>query len=120
VKVEVSRSDDETRFALGDPLVDSYLEFVAGRARPNTLRAVAFDLKYFFTVVKEEPTDVVAADIFEFLANRKVEGRQVPPVIMTGSCTDRWNLPSPQERAATFDYPYPDHSVMAEALGQVH
>jgi hypothetical protein len=33
----------ETRFSLGDPLVDSYLEF-AGRTRPNTLRAVAFDL----------------------------------------------------------------------------
>jgi hypothetical protein len=28
----------EARFALGDPLIDSYLEFVAGRARPNTLR----------------------------------------------------------------------------------
>ena len=38
------------RFRLGDPLVDRYLEFVAGRARPNTLRAVAFDLKTFFTI----------------------------------------------------------------------
>jgi hypothetical protein len=35
----------EVRYALGDGLVDRYLEFVAGRARPNTLRAVAFDLK---------------------------------------------------------------------------
>ena len=34
----------EARFVLGDPLVDRYLEFVAGRSRPNTLRAVAFDL----------------------------------------------------------------------------
>jgi hypothetical protein len=40
-------STDETRYSLGDPLVDSYLEFVAGRARPNTLRSVAFDLKSF-------------------------------------------------------------------------
>ena len=31
----------EVRYALGDRLVDRYLEFVAGRARPNTLRAVA-------------------------------------------------------------------------------
>jgi conjugative relaxase-like TrwC/TraI family protein len=31
----------EARYALGDPLVDSYLAFVAGRCRPNTLRAVA-------------------------------------------------------------------------------
>ena len=30
--------------------VDRYLEFVAGRCRPNTVRAVAFDLKVFFTV----------------------------------------------------------------------
>jgi integrase/recombinase XerD len=36
-------------------LVDRYLEFVAGRARPNTLRAVAFDLKVFFTVVAKDP-----------------------------------------------------------------
>jgi len=50
----------ETRFALGDPLVDQYLEFVAGRARPNTVRAVAFDLKAFFAVVAKEPARVQA------------------------------------------------------------
>src|SRR2546430_8405025 len=32
-------------------LVDSYLAFVAGRCRPNTLRAVAHDLKTFFSVI---------------------------------------------------------------------
>lgn len=31
----------ETRYALGDPSADSYLAFVAGRFRPNTLRAAA-------------------------------------------------------------------------------
>jgi hypothetical protein len=36
----------ETRFTLGDPLVDSYLEFVGGRARPNTLRAVVLDRRF--------------------------------------------------------------------------
>ena len=45
----------EVRYALGDPLVDGYLEFVAGRARPNTLRAIAFDLKTFFTIVAKGP-----------------------------------------------------------------
>jgi hypothetical protein len=49
----------ETRFSLGHPLVDSYLEFVAGRTRPNTLRAVAFDLKAFFGVVEKDPIDAV-------------------------------------------------------------
>ncbi len=52
--IRSSSSAGEARFALGDPLVDSYLEFVAGRARPNTLRAVAFDLKTFFSVVAKD------------------------------------------------------------------
>jgi integrase/recombinase XerD len=51
----------EARYRLGDPLVDRYLEFLAGRARPNTLRAVAFDLKAFFTVVTKDPVAVSAA-----------------------------------------------------------
>ena len=41
----------EAPYVLGDPLVDSYLAFVAERCRPNTLRAVAHDLKTFFSVV---------------------------------------------------------------------
>ncbi len=61
----------EVRYALGDPLLDGYLEFVAGRARPNTLRAVAFDLKTFFTIVGKGPVEVVAADVFEFLAAQR-------------------------------------------------
>lgn len=59
------------RYRLGDPLVDRYLEFVAGRARPNTLRAVAFDLKTFFTVVAKQPREVAPADVFEFLADQR-------------------------------------------------
>ena len=61
----------ETRFALGEPLVDRYLAFVAGRGRAETLRATAFDLKTFFTVVTKSPVDVVAADVFEFLAHQR-------------------------------------------------
>lgn len=61
----------EVRYALGDRLVDRYLEFVAGRARPYTLRAVAFDLKAFFTVVSVDPVEVTAADVFEFLAHQR-------------------------------------------------
>jgi len=57
---------------LGERLVDRYLEFVAGRCRPNTLRAVAFDLKAFFTVVAKDPMAVTAADVFDFLADRTV------------------------------------------------
>jgi site-specific recombinase XerD len=60
-----------TGYALGHPLVDRYLEFVAGRARPNTVRAVAHDLKTFFAVVGKEPVEVVAADVFDFVAHQR-------------------------------------------------
>ena len=59
------------RYALGDRFVDRYLEFVAGRSRPNTLRAVAFDLKTFFTVILKDPAVITAADVFEFLADQR-------------------------------------------------
>ena len=60
----------QVRYRLGERLVDRYLEFVAGRCRPNTLRAVAFDLKTFFTVVARDPREVSPADVFEFLAQQ--------------------------------------------------
>jgi integrase/recombinase XerD len=69
--VRSSTSAAEHRYALGDPLVDSYLAFVAGRARPNTLRAAAHDLKSFFAVVEKPPAEVVAADVFAFLAHQR-------------------------------------------------
>ena len=65
------------RYALGEPLVDRYLEFVAGRARPNSLRAVTFDLKTFFTVVAKDPVGVVAADVFSSLRTSVVIGQVV-------------------------------------------
>jgi integrase/recombinase XerD len=58
-------------YRLGDGLVDRYLEFVAGRCRPNTLRAVAFDLKAFFTVTGKGPAEVTAVDVFDFLAHQR-------------------------------------------------
>ena len=53
--VRTSTAGGEDRYALGDPLIDSYLAFVAGRSRPNTLRAVAHDLKMFFIVIAKDP-----------------------------------------------------------------
>ncbi len=32
---------------LGHPQMDEYLEFLAGRCRPNTVLSVAYDLKVF-------------------------------------------------------------------------
>lgn len=67
----------ECRYPLQHPLLDRYLEFVASRSRPATLRAAAFDLKAFFAVVDKEPVEVLAADVFEFLAQQRGDRRVV-------------------------------------------
>src|SRR6266704_3568600 len=41
------------------------------RCGPNTLRAVAFDLKAFFSVTGKDPVEVTAADVFDFLAHQR-------------------------------------------------
>src|SRR5437763_12350873 len=71
--VRVVSGSGQVRYRLGERLVDRYLEFVAGRCRPNTLRAVAFDLKTFFAVTGKDPVEVTAADVFEFLADQRGE-----------------------------------------------
>jgi site-specific recombinase XerC len=38
---------------------------------------VAFDLKTFFSVVAKDPVEVVAADVFEFLADQRGDRRVV-------------------------------------------
>jgi hypothetical protein len=65
----------DDRYRLGHPLVDRYLEFVAGRARPNSLRAVTFDLKAFFELIDKDPVDVVATDVFDSWLIRAATGR---------------------------------------------
>jgi integrase/recombinase XerD len=61
----------QVRCRLGERLVDRYLEFVAGWCRPDTLRAVAFDLKALFVVIGQDPVAVTAAGVFEFLAHQR-------------------------------------------------
>ena len=56
---------------VGHPLVDAYLEFLRARARPNTIRAVAFDLKVFFGVVDKTPARVTSADVMSFIARQR-------------------------------------------------
>lgn len=48
------RPDGEHEHRIGHELVDQFLEFVVGRARPNTVRAYAHDLSVFFSVVAKE------------------------------------------------------------------
>jgi integrase/recombinase XerD len=54
-------------YVVGHQLVDEFLDFAAGRARPNTVRAYAHDLKAFFAVVAKDPVDVHAADVLGFV-----------------------------------------------------
>jgi len=55
-------------YVVGHPLVDDFLRFAGGRARPNTVRAYAHDLKTFFSVVGKDPVEVRAKDVFGFIA----------------------------------------------------
>ncbi len=55
------------QISLGHPVVDEYLDLVRARARRNTLLAVAYDLKVFFSVVGKDPFDVKAADVMAFI-----------------------------------------------------
>jgi site-specific recombinase XerD len=56
---------------LGEPQLDAYLEFVAARCRPNTVLAVAFDLKVFFAVVGKPPGAVSSADVLGFVTAQR-------------------------------------------------
>jgi len=55
----------------GVPLADAYLEFLGGRCRPNTVRAAAYDLKVFFTVVGRPPDQVRPADVLAFITAQR-------------------------------------------------
>jgi integrase/recombinase XerD len=59
---------------LGVGLLDDYLEFLAGRCRPNTVLAVAYDLKVFFIVVDKPPQAVRPADVLGFVTAQRTGG----------------------------------------------
>ena len=59
---------------LGVGLLDEYLEFLAGRCRPNTVLAVAYDLKVFFTVVGKPPRQVRPVDVLAFMTAQRTGG----------------------------------------------
>jgi site-specific recombinase XerD len=75
----------------GVALLDGYLEFLAVRSRPNTVVAVAYDLKVFFTVVGKAPGRVVAADVLAFVTAQYAGGpaRRVQPVGEGGGVSAR-------------------------------
>ena len=67
---------------LGVPLLDGYLDFVAGRCRPNTVLATAYNLKVFFTVVGKSPERVSGADVLGFITAQRAggDGSRLRPV----------------------------------------
>jgi site-specific recombinase XerD len=52
-------------------VVARYLEFVAGRCRPNTVIAAESDLRMFFAVIDKHPFEVTPADVFAFIAAQR-------------------------------------------------
>jgi integrase/recombinase XerD len=76
--MRLTRSRDaagELVVRLGVTLLDQYLEFLAGRCRPNTVLAVAYDLKVFFTVVKKAPRRVRPGDVLAFMTAQRSGGQ---------------------------------------------
>jgi integrase/recombinase XerD len=67
ITVRCHRGSELESITLGHRLLDDYVAFVAARARTNEWLAVASDLKIFFGVVAEEPTEVTRADVFGVL-----------------------------------------------------
>jgi integrase/recombinase XerD len=65
------RPDGEHVYRVGHQLIDEFLEFVVGRARPNTVRAYAHDLSVFFTVVTKDPIDVKPKDVMSFVTAQR-------------------------------------------------
>ena len=71
VVVQSVRSDGSLVVTVGHPLADAYLEFLRARARPNTIRAVSFDLKVFFSFVDKTPARVTSADVMSFISAQR-------------------------------------------------
>jgi site-specific recombinase XerD len=61
--------------------VDEFLEFAASRARPNTVRAYAHDLKTFFSVIGKDPLEVRASDVMAFVTAQRRPRRGAEKVV---------------------------------------
>jgi site-specific recombinase XerD len=75
----------QVSFELGHPLLDDYLRFVSARARPNTLRATAHDLKTFFCFVGKPPAVVSVSDVVAFISAQRLGDGDRTVVGMDGS-----------------------------------
>jgi integrase/recombinase XerD len=72
VSVErLSTPSGQVSVRLGHELLDEYLRFLAGRARPNSVLAAAFDLKVFFMWAQKEPGEITTRDVVNFVAAQR-------------------------------------------------
>jgi hypothetical protein len=62
-------------------LLDEYLRFLAGRCRPNTVLAAAYDLKVFFTIVGKAAEDVRPADVLAFVTAQRTGHPSIGAVV---------------------------------------
>lgn len=71
---------------LGHRLVDNYLESVAARLRPNSMLAIVYDLKVFFTTVDIDPVEVRRRDVLDFIRIQRngTADRKVIPINGSG------------------------------------
>lgn len=74
-RLERSTKAEVCPVQLGHEVIDAYLRLVWARARLNTLLAVAFDLKVFFSVVAKEPTAVNVRDVLGFIEMQRLPRR---------------------------------------------
>ena len=70
-----TRASGEVSVRVGHELVDEYLRFLAGRARPNTVLAAGYDLKVFFDWSRKEPSAVRTKDVITFVAAQRTPRR---------------------------------------------
>ena len=75
------RADGEREYRVGHELVDEFLEFASGRARPATVRAYAHDLSVFFGVIGKEPADVTPRDVLRFVTAQRRPRKGVENVV---------------------------------------
>jgi integrase/recombinase XerD len=83
LQLSVERSlalSGEQLVRVGHELLDEYLTFLAGRARPNSVLAAAFDLKVFFCFAQKEPSQITSRDVLNFIAAQRTPRTQTKVV----------------------------------------
>ena len=67
---------------LGEPWLDTYLDFLTSRCRPNSVLATGYDLKAFFTLIAKTPAAVTVADVLGFITTQRAgAGEAGSPVL---------------------------------------